>query len=147
MKTLCGIDCNTCGYKENCSGCAATKGSPFGGTCIIANCCGEQGCETCADKCRLRRQIIHEVNALGIADMEPLTEIFALIGQLVNLEHTLPSGQTIRFWQDNHLYLGAQRRKLGTDRYYGITADERFLLVCEYGENGTDAEIVVYKKR
>lgn len=27
-----------------------------------------------------------------------------------------------------------------------LTADEHYLLVCEYGENGSDAEIVAYKK-
>lgn len=31
MKTICGIDCAGCGWKENCKGCAETKGSPFGG--------------------------------------------------------------------------------------------------------------------
>lgn len=29
----------------------------------------------------------------------------------------------------------------------GLTADENYLLVCEYGENGADAEIVIFKRR
>ena len=37
--------------------------------------------------------------------------------------------------------------KPGSDRCYGLIADESFLLVCEYGENGTDAELIAYKKR
>lgn len=43
-------------------------------------------------------------------------------------------------------YLGNQLRKKDSDRCYGVIADEHYLLVCEYGENGADAEIVVYKK-
>lgn len=29
----------------------------------------------------------------------------------------------------------------------GLTADENCLFVCEYEDNGSDAEIIVYKKR
>lgn len=28
-----------------------------------------------------------------------------------------------------------------------VNADENYLLVCEYGDGGVDAEIVVYKRR
>lgn len=27
-----------------------------------------------------------------------------------------------------------------------MTADEHYLLVCEYGENGADPEVIAYKK-
>ena len=37
--------------------------------------------------------------------------------------------------------------KAGSDRYYGLVADNDYLLVCEYGCNGSDPEIVVYRKR
>jgi hypothetical protein len=39
-----------------------------------------------------------------------------------------------------------QLEKNGSPRCYGLTADEKYLLVCEYGEGGTDAEIVVFKR-
>lgn len=35
----------------------------------------------------------------------------------------------------------------GIERCYGVVADERFILVCEYGCNGADPEIIVYKRR
>ena len=38
-------------------------------------------------------------------------------------------------------------KKDGSGRCYGLTADENYLLVCEYGENGSDPEIVVYRRR
>lgn len=40
-----------------------------------------------------------------------------------------------------------QLRKKNSQRCYGLTADENYLLVCEYGEGGCDPEIVVYRKR
>jgi hypothetical protein len=150
-KSICGIDCSQCGLKETCGGCRATNGKPFGGECMIAACCRNRGKETCSDCCgefcKLKKQIIAEYNALGIEDMPEVTDLNALEGSFVNLEYTLPGGQAIKFWDDNRIYLGNQLEKQNSDRCYGLTADENYLLVCEYGENGSDAEIVVYQKR
>ena len=150
MKTKCGLDCEECGYKE-CSGCTETDGRPFGGSCMLAVCCDEKGCENCGRAfeapCRLKEELIAEFNALGIEDMEEVKSLNALSGAFVNLAYKLPGGQEIRFWDDGRIYLGNQLCKKGSDRCYGLTADENYLLVCEYGEGGSDAEIVVYKRR
>lgn len=150
-KTVCGLDCDQCELKETCGGCVATGGRPFGGSCMIAACCQNEGhehCGKCPDApCRLKKELIAEFNALGIEDMEEVTNLNALSGSFVNLVYTLPSGQSIKFWDDNRIYLGNQICKKNSDRCYGLTADEDFLLVCEYGEGGSDAEIVVYKRR
>lgn len=149
--TICGADCSGCHLKETCGGCAATKGSPFGGTCMLAGCCARkelEACKSCRDTpCGLKAQLIAQFNALGIGDMEEVKDLYALNGSFVNLQYTLPGGQTVKFWDDNSIYLGNQLRKKGSDRCYGITADEHYLLVCEYGENGSDPEIVIYKRR
>ena len=45
---------------------------------------------------------------------------------------------------ENSMYLGNQVEcKFGVGRCYGLLADEHFLLVCGYGENGADPEIVI----
>lgn len=49
--------------------------------------------------------------------------------------------------EDNKVYMGNQIQISGTSRCYGIVADEEYLLVCEYGCDGTDPQIVVYKRR
>lgn len=150
MKTKCGLDCEECGFEE-CPGCMQTDGRPFGGSCMLAVCCDEKGCENCGRAfeapCRLKEELIAELNALGIEDMEEVKSLNALSGAYVNLAYKLPGGQEIRFWDDSRIYLGNQIPKRGSDRCYGITADENYLLVCEYGEGGSDAEIVVYKRR
>lgn len=150
MKTICGADCNECGFKENCSGCKATNGHPFGSSCMLAECCSSNGleyCDKCSSVCRLKKQLIEEFNALGIEDMEEVKNLNALKGSFVNLEYTLSSGQVIKFWDDNKIYLGNQICKKNNDRCYGLTADENYLLVCEYGDNGANPKIVVFKKR
>ena len=79
--------------------------------------------------------------------MEKVTSLNALKGSFVNLEYTLPGGQTIKFWEDDRIYLGNQMGKKNSGRCYGLTADVHLLLVCEYGCVGSDAEIVVFKRR
>ena len=150
MKTKCGLDCEECGFQE-CPGCTETDGRPVGGSCMLAVCCDEKGCENCGRSfeapCRLKEELIAEFNALGIEDMEEVKSLNALSGTYVNLAYKLPGGQEIRFWDDSRIYLGNQIRKMGSDRCYGLAADEDYLLVSEYGEGGSDAEIVVYKRR
>ena len=48
---------------------------------------------------------------------------------------------------DTKIYLGYQVEKVNSDRCYGLVADNEYLLVCEYGCNGAEPEIIVYKKR
>lgn len=151
MKTLCGLDCSECGLKKECKGCAETNGHPFGGSCMIALCCRDKGCDNCGKSfeapCKLKTELIAEFNALGIEDMEEVTALNALRGAYINLPYALPGGQKIKFWDDDRIYLGNQIGKKNSSRCYGLAADENYLLVCEYGENGSDAEIVVFRKR
>lgn len=79
--------------------------------------------------------------------MPTVTNLCQLIGAYVNLEYTLPSGQKIKLLDDKKVYLGYQLKKENSDRCYGLVADNHYLLVCEYGCNGEDPEIIVYKKR
>lgn len=150
MQTICGIDCNECRLQDNCGGCKTTNGHPFGDSCMIAECSNRNGyktCKSCSSGCKLKAELVKEFNALGIKDMEEVESLNALKGSFVNLEYTLPSGQTIKFWDDNRIYLGNQICKKNSDRCYGLTADENHLLICEYGDNGAEPEIIVFKKR
>lgn len=152
MKNYCGLDCRECPAVETCPGCAATGGKPFGGTCLLGECCKAQGCEkpgSCfSGSCGLKEQLIAEFNALGVPGMEQVTDLNALSGQYINLEYTLPGGQKAKLWDDSRVYLGNQLcRHDGSGRCFGLTADENYLLVCEYGDNGADPEIVAFVRR
>lgn len=91
-------------------------------------------------------KLIKEFNALKIKDMDEITELHSLNGKFINLNFPLPNGQTVKLWKDDKTYYGNQVCKHGSNRCYGLAADEKYLLVCEYGDNGKDAEIIVFKR-
>lgn len=95
----------------------------------------------------MKEQLIKEFNALGISDMAEITELYEGKGSFVNLDFPLPNGQTAKLWDDDKTYYINQIEKKGSTRCYGLTADEHHLLVCEYGDGGSDAEIIILKRR
>lgn len=95
---------------------------------------------------KMKEMLIEELNALGIQNLQ-LKDLNLMNGFYVNLEYTLTNGQSVKFLEDNRVYWVNQIEIPGSDRCYGIAADDKYLLVCEYGCNGTEPQIVVYKKR
>lgn len=144
MSTICGIDCAGCGMKAACGGCTATDGHPFGGNCLTAECYKRGGK---AHFCACKDRLIAEFNALGIPDLPQVRELFPLCGAFINMEYNLPNGEHIKLLKDGDIYLGCQLEKPNSARCYGLAADAQHLLVCEYGENGSQPEIIVYQKR
>ena len=144
MNTICGIDCSGCDFKGSCKGCTETNGHPFGGDCIAAE-CYRSGGENCFTA--YKKRLIEEFNALGISGMPTITTLSQLCGAYINLEYTLPNGEKMKLLDDTKIYLGSQVEKADSDRCYGLAADNDYLLVCEYGCNGAEPEIIVYKKR
>lgn len=140
MKSICGIDCTKCEAIHECKGCK--EGRPFGEECIVAAYCrkGQNALH------EFKKKLIDTFNALNIPDMEEVTDLNALKGSFINLEYTMPNGERMKFWNDNKIYLGNQLHKIGSDRCYGIAADEKYLMVSEYGDYGTDAEIIIFKR-
>ena len=138
MKSLCGADCANCQWNASCPGCSDEK-------CFIARYIKKDGKEAYEE---FKQTLIGEVNGLGIPGMPKINELYALVGRYVNLEYPLPSGQTVKFLDDNSMYLGNQVEcESKNGRCYGMVACVDFLLVCEYGENGADPEVVIYKRR
>ena len=95
-----------------------------------------------------KKQLIDEINALDIEGMPKLDKLNALVGSYVNLEYRLPGGQSVKFLDDGTTYLGNQLEcEFGGDRCFGVLANMDFILVCTYGEGGSNPELVLYKKR
>lgn len=94
----------------------------------------------------MKEQLIKAFNDLDISDMEEVTELHQGKGDFVNLDFPLPCGTTVNLWDDSKTYFINQLEKKDSDRCYGLTADEKYLLVCEYGANGSDPEIVILKR-
>ena len=144
MVSLCGLDCcGECDQKSTCGGCVKTDGHPFGGSCAAAECVKRGGLEELR---KAKEALIAEFNALGIPNLK-INGLNLLNGSFVNLEYPLANGQSVKLLQDDRIYWGNQIEIPGSDRCYGIVADDGYLLVCEYGCNGAEPQIIVYKKR
>lgn len=140
--SYCGAACESCQLKHTCNGCVRSRGCPFGEACFIAEFYNRGEKEQYLD---LKKQLLADFNSLQIPGMPEVTELYALQGAYINLEYPTPAG-SIKLLRDNGIYLGNQLpNQMG--RFYGIVSDGRFLLVCEYGENGSNPEIVLYKRR
>ena len=64
----------------------------------------------------------------------------------MNLEYRLPNGQKVKFLDDQKTYLGNQlESELGGERCF--VADMDFIMTCTYEKDGTDPELLLYKKR
>ena len=149
MKSICGADCSKCElYNKKCSGCNETKGCPFGKKCWIAKYLeigGEENFNL------FQKELLEEINSLKILGMPQINELYPLHGEYVNLEYTLPNGIKTKFLNDNEAYLGNQVEctfnNSTIQKYFGIVCNTTFILICEYKENGTNPELLIYKKR
>lgn len=136
--TYCGNDCcKDCARSAECGGCEACKGHPFGGSCIA---------ERNKDFAALKAELIEEINASGVEGLK-VSDLYLLNGAYVNLAYPLSNGESVRFLKDKDVYLGNQIEREDSERCYGVAACENFILICEYGCNGADPEIVLYKRR
>lgn len=149
-KSICGCDCDTCSIGKNvgCAGCTESMGCPFGKQCFIAEYIQLGGQENYR---LLKEKMIDEINALDIPGMPKIHELYALCGAFVNLAYPMPSGDAVKLLDDRKIYLGNQVECEYDDgsqqKCFGMVAGLNFLLVSEYGENGRDPEIVIYKRR
>lgn len=95
-----------------------------------------------------KKKLTEEINALHIEGMPRVERLNALVGKYVNLPYRLPNGADVKFLDDRRTYLGCQLESpLGGDRCFGVLADMDFILVCTYGPDGADPELVLYRKR
>lgn len=144
-KTICGADCSQCPGKDSCRGCANTNGSPFGGRCVAAEYIKLGGKEHYAE---FKNILLNEINSLlKTNDIPEAKDLYELRGEYVNLEYILPSGEKVRFLKDNNIYLGSQIEFADMGICYGVVADTGFMLICSYSLDGSEPELIAYKKR
>ena len=145
METICGANCAACSFKENCRGCKATCGRPFGGTCVAAEYIKAGGLEAYRT---FKQTLLDEVNALLKANDIPAADSLSeLPGAFVNLPYPLPNGKTTRLLDDGKIYLGTQIEIAGIGTCYGVVADVRFILICSYSVDGSMPELITYQRR
>lgn len=150
MKSICGADCDNCGYGKNndCKGCKETKGCPFGKECFVAKYILNGGEENFKS---FKKQLVDEINSLSVLGMPKIKDLNPLNGSFVNLKYELPNGKIVQFLDNNEIYLGNQVECEFNDgeiiRCFGVVANMNFILISEYGPNGDNPELIIYKKR
>lgn len=149
IKSICGADCSKCElYNNKCEGCSKTNGCPFGKKCWIAKYIEVGGLDSFNS---LKKELIDEFNSLNIPGLSKIDELYPLHGEFVNMEYPLPNNKKIDFLNNNEAYLGNQVECEFNDgdikRCFGLVCNMTFIMVVEYEENGTNPEIVAYKKR
>ena len=95
-----------------------------------------------------KKKLIAEINDLHVEGMPKVEKLNALVGSYVNLAYRLPSGQNVQFLDNGTTYLGTELpSEFGGERCFGVLANMDFILICTYGKDGADPELVLYKKR
>lgn len=145
MTSICNSDCSICCFNKVCAGCTATCGRPFGGRCVAADYIKAVGRDAYDEfKENLKAEINQLLESLSLPKAETL---FELPGKIVNMEYTLPGGEKTKFLDDGNIYLGTQIELPDCGVCCGVAADAEFILICRYGENGSNPELVLYRKR
>ena len=150
MESICGVDCNVCRYgnKNGCKGCKETNGCPFGKQCFIAKYIlmgGKENYEL------FKEQLIEEINSLEIPGMPKINNLNQINGSLVNLSYPLPNGVPVKLLNDKDIYLATQVKSEYNDgsivRCFGVVVNMGFVLISEFGPNGEDPDLILFKKR
>ncbi len=91
-------------------------------------------------------KLLKKIKNLGINEFENLKSLNLMDGSYLNLECKLPNGQKAKILDDNKQYYANQIDIDGSDKCYGVAADENMIAVYKYGCDGIDAELVLWEK-
>ena len=95
-----------------------------------------------------KEQLAGEINALGIEGMPKVKKLNALVGRFINLEYRLPNGFNAKFLDDGTTYLGNQlESEIVPGLFFGVLGCMDFIMISTYGENCSNPELLLYKKR
>lgn len=90
--------------------------------------------------------LLEKIKNSGIKDLEKINTLNLLDGSYLNLECRLPNGKTGKILDDNKKYYANQIDIEGSDKCFGVAADDNMIAVFRYGCNGADAELILWKK-
>jgi hypothetical protein len=144
MKTICGLDCcGDCDKEKECGGCQKTDGHPFGGHCVAAEIIRKSGMQAYEDS---KKKAVEDFNSLGIESLH-ITDLNLVLGAYINMEYKLPNGKAVKLLKDKNVYWGNQVQIPDSGTFYGIGADENYLIVSSFELDGSAPELLLYKKR
>ena len=90
--------------------------------------------------------LLEKIKKLGIKEFENFNSLNLMDGNYLNIECTLPNGDKTKILDNDTQYYAKQIDIEGSDKCYGVAANEKFIAVYKYGCNGENAELVLWKK-
>ena len=90
--------------------------------------------------------LLEKIKKLGIKEFENFNSLNLIDGNYLNIECTLPNGDKTKILDNDTQYYAKQIDIEGSDKCYGVAANEKFIAVYKYGCNGENAELVLWKK-
>lgn len=99
---------------------------------------------TCRQTIMIQTKIINRLHSSGIEELKSVVSLNELDGYYINLECRWPNGAIGKILDDKKKYYGIQLERPGSDKCYGIAADENQIAVFTYGCGGSDAELVMW---
>lgn len=94
----------------------------------------------------MEQKLLELIKDLGINEFSNFNSLNQMDGSYLNLECKLPNGKASKILDDNKKYYANQINIDGTDKCYGVAADEEFIAVFKYGCDGADAELILWKR-
>ena len=150
FRSYCFMNCRKCSKRIYCAGCYESGGRPFGGECVIAECCKKHNegykCGYPATGCKLKYKVMTEMKKSGVTDLHPFNLIFEMPGKFININYKHPDGSVKRPFDDTKVYIWGQYKLPNRSRIYTIIADSENLWIADYDENGDNAEILEHRK-
>ena len=97
---------------------------------------------------QFKAKLVQEINDMHIDGMPTLESIHPLNGSFVNIAYRLPNGNYVKFLDNDVTYLGNELPCIYDESIcFGIVCNMEFILICTYGANGNNPELITYKKR
>ena len=95
-----------------------------------------------------KSKLVSEINFYLKAEKIPeISELFEIPGEYINLKYPLESGEKTAFLRNDTVYLGNQIEFADLGVCFGVESFAGFILICSYGRNGSDPELILYKRR
>ena len=94
----------------------------------------------------MEQRLLELIKGLGIKEFADFKSLNLMDGNYLNLECKLPNGNTAKILDDNKKYYAKQVDIVGSEKCYGVAADENSIAVFRYGCEGSDAELILWKR-
>lgn len=132
--------CEKCSLKNSCF----AKGE-FVGSCIAEKYLSMGGNKYYSE---FKSKLVSEINFYLKAEKIPeISELFEIPGEYINLKYPLESGEKTAFLRNDTVFFGNRIEFADLGVCFGAESFAGFILICSCGRDGSDPELILYKRR